>query len=161
MTTKTDKIVIKGSPSKFDQAELNKRQGQYRNAYQQTSKSCITVRGSHPKEFYQSIIDHAALGYMLTDYPSSNEPMNYSILMRKPEHLQVEDLTTIDSEIKDKYVQELQAEHDSYKEQLTKQLLQKEQLKKEKAEADAEAKLLAKVKAEVEDCYAPLVIPTD
>lgn len=161
MTTKTDKIVIKGSPSKFDQAELSKRQGQYRNAYQQTSKSCITVRGSHPKEFYQRIIDHGALGYTLTDYPGSNEPMNYSILMRKPERLQVEDLITIDLEVKDKYVQELQAEHDSYKEQLTKQLLQKEQLKKEKAEADAEAKLLAKVKAEVEGCYAPLVIPTD
>lgn len=161
MTTTTAKLIIKGAPRKFEQAELNKRQLQYRNMYQQTTKSCVTVRGSHPKEFYQSIIEHAALGYTITDYPGSNEPMNYSILMRKPEHLQVEDLITIDLEVKDKYVQELQAEHDSYKEQLTKQLLQKEQLKKEKAEADAEAKLLAKVKAEVEGCYAPLVIPTD
>ena len=158
MATKTDKIVIKGSPSKFDQVELSKRQGQYRNAYQQTSKSCITVRGSHPKEFYQSIIDHAALGYNLTDYPGHNEPMSYSILMRKPEHLQEEDLITIDLEVKDAYVRELQAEHDSYKSQLTMQLLQKEQLKKEKAENDAQTKLLAKVKAEVDACYT-LVIP--
>lgn len=159
MATKTDKIVIKGSPSKFDQTELSKRQQQYRNMYQQTSKSCITVRGSHPKEFYQSIIDHGVLGYTITDYPGSNEPMNYSILMRKPEHLQEVDLITIDCEVKDTYVRELQAEYDNYKEQLTMQLLQKEQLKKEKAEADAEAKLLAKIQNEVDGCYAPLVIP--
>ena len=160
MTTTTAKLVITGAPRKFDQAELSKRQQQYRNMYQQTSKSCITIRGSHPKEFYQSLIDHSALGYTLTDYPGSNEPMNYSLLMRKPEHLQEEDLITIDSEVKDTYVRELQAEQADYKEKLTKQLLQKEQLKKEKAEADAEAKLLAKVKAEVEACYT-LVIPTD
>lgn len=160
MTTTTAKLVIKGAPHKFDKAELSKRQQQYRNMYQQTSKSCITIRGSHPKEFYQSLIDHGALGYTLTDYPGSNEPMNYSLLMRKPEHLQEEDLITIDSEVKDKYVQELQAEYDDYKEQLTNQLLQKEQLKKEKAEADAQAKLVAKVKAEVDGCYK-LVIPTD
>ena len=160
MTTTTAKLVITGAPRKFDQAELSKRQQQYRNMYQQTSKSCITIRGSHPKEFYQSLIDHSALGYTLTDYPGSNEPMNYSLLMRKPEHLQEEDLITIDSEVKDTYVRELQAEQADYKEKLTKQLLQKEQLKKENAEADAEAKLLAKVKAEVEACYT-LVIPTD
>lgn len=159
MTTNTAKLVITGAPRKFDQAELSQRQLQYRNMYQQTSKSCITVRGSHPKEFYQSIIEHAALGFSLTDYPGSNEPMNYSITMRKPEHLQEEDLITIDSEVKDMYVRELQAEHDDYKSQLTQQLLQKEELKKKKAETEAQAKLLAKVKAEVDGCYAPLVIP--
>ena len=160
MTNNTVKIVVRGTPRKFDQEELSKRQQQYRNMYQQTSKSCITVRGSHPKEFYQSLIEHAALGYKLTDYPGTNEPMNYSLLMRKPDLLQEEDLITIDSEVKDKYVQELQAEHDSYKEQLTMQLLQKEELKKQKAETEAQAKLLAKVKAEVDACYT-LVIPTD
>lgn len=160
MTNNTVKIVVRGTPRKFDQEELSKRQQQYRNMYQQTSKSCITVRGSHPKEFYQSLIEHAALGYTLTDYPGTNEPMNYSVTMRKPNHLQEEDLITIDSEVKDTYVRELQAEHDNYKSQLTIQLLQKEQLKKEKAEADAQAKLLAKVKAEVDACYK-LVIPTD
>lgn len=160
MTNNTVKLVVRGAPRKFDQAELSKRQLQYRTMYQQTSKSCITIRGSHPGEFYQSIIEHAALGYTLTDYPGSNEPMNYSILMRKPEHLQDDDLITIDSEVKDTYVRELQAEHDSYKEQLTMQLLQKEELKKQKAETEAQAKLLAKVKAEVDACYT-LVIPTD
>ena len=159
MTTTTAKLVITGAPRNFDQAELSKRQLQYRTMYQQTSKSCVTVRGAHPKEFYQSIIEHAALGYTLTDYPGVNEPMNYSLLMRKPEHLQEGDLITIDSELKDKYVQELQAEHDDYKEQLTKQLLQKEELKKQKAETEAQAKLLAKIKNEVDGCYAPLVIP--
>ena len=159
MTTNTDKIVITGAPRKFDQAELSGRQLQHRNAYQQTSRSCTAVRGGHPKEFYQSIIEHASLGYTLTDYPGSNEPMNYSLLMRKPEHLQDEDLIAIYSEVKDNYVQELQADHDSYKELLTKQLLQKEELKRQKAENDAQAKLLAKVKAEVDSCYNPLVIP--
>lgn len=159
MTTKIDKIVISGSPSKFDAKELLSRQQQYHIAYKQTSLSCTTVRGGHPKQFLQAVIEYAASGHELTDYPATLEPAAYSIQMRKPANLQEDDLALIDKEVKDKYVQELQAEHDDYKEQLTKQLLQKEELKKQKAETEAQAKLLAKIQNEVDGCYAPLVIP--
>lgn len=159
MTTNTDKIRISGTPSKFDANELLSRQQQYHNAYKQTSLSCTTVRGGYPKLFLQAIIDHAATGHELTDYPASLEPTAYSIQMRKPANLQEADLARIDSEVKEKYVLELQAEHDHYKELLTQQLLQKEQQKKEKAESEAQSKLLAKVKAEVDACFSSLVIP--
>lgn len=158
MTTKTDKIVIKGSPSKFDAAELLRRQKQYHHAFKETTQSCITVRGAHTNQFLQEVIEHAILGYTLTDYPASLEPTSYSVLMRKPVELQVDDLAKIDFEVKANYIKELEAEHASYKELLTKQLLQKEEVKRQKAENDVQAKLLAKVKAEVDACYT-LVIP--
>ena len=42
MTTKTDKIVIKGSPSKFDAAELLRRQKQYHHAFKETTQSAVS-----------------------------------------------------------------------------------------------------------------------
>lgn len=158
-TNKVDKIVIKGTPAKFDANELLSRQQQYHNMYKQTSQSCTMVRGGYPKLFLQAIIDHAATGHELTDYAVSLEPAAYSVQMRKPSNLQEADLALIDKEVKEKYVLELQAEHDHYKALLTQQLLQKEVQRKEKAESEAQAKLLAKVKEEVEACYSKLVVP--
>ena len=87
-----DKIRISGTPEQFSQEELDKRQQQYRHAYQSTSQSCETIRGAHSNQLLQAVIDKAAHGYTLTDYPASLEPMNYSVQMRKPESLQAEDL---------------------------------------------------------------------
>ena len=98
------------------------------------------------------------LGGVYETRGDSLEPTSYSALMRKPVELQVDDLAKIDSEVKANYIKELEAEHASYKELLTKQLLQKEEVKRQKAENDVQAKLLAKVKAEVDACYT-LVIP--
>lgn len=154
-----DKIRISGTPEQFSQEELDKRQQQYRHAYQSTSQSCETIRGAHSNQLLQAVIDKAAHGYTLTDYPASLEPMNYSVQMRKPESLQAGDLLKIDTEVKAKYKLELEASHNSYKELLFKQLVQAEELKQEKAEQATKDKLVAKLQKEADDCYQPLNFP--
>ena len=154
-----DKIRISGSPEQFKQEELDKRQQQYRHAYQSTSQSCETIRGAHSNQLLQNVIGKASEGYTLTDYPASLEPMNYAVQMRKPETLQAADLLKIDNDVKAKYEEELVASHDDYKKRLFEQLVQAEDLKQEKAQQAARDKMLAKLKKQADETYTPLVIP--
>ena len=154
-----DKIITQGTPEQFSQEVLDQRQQQYRLAYQTTSQSCETIRGSHANQLLQAVIDKAAHGYTLTDYPASLEPMSYAVQMRKPQNLQTEDLLKIDNEIKAKYEEELVASHDDYKKRLFQQLVQAEDLKLEKAQQAARDKMLAKLKKQADETYTPLVIP--
>jgi len=154
-----NKIRISGTPEQFKQEELDKRQQQYRNAYKQTSQSCETIRGAHSSQLLQNVIDKASEGYTLTEHPASFEPMNYSVSMRKPESLQAEDLLKIDSEVKAKYEEELVASYDDYKKRLFEQLVQAEDLKLEKAQQAARDKMLAKLKKEADETFAPLKFP--
>lgn len=153
------KIVISGTPEQFSQEELDNRVAAHQFAYTQTSQSCITVRGSHPKEFFQNVIDRATEGFTLTDYPSSLSPTDYSVSMRKSEALQADDLLQIANAVKAKYRLELEASHNSYKELLFKQLVQAEELKQEKAEQATKDKLMAKLQKEADGCYQPLNFP--
>ena len=154
-----DKIIIKGTPEQFCQEELDKRVAAHQFAYTQTSLSCITVRGSHPKQLFQEVIDKAAEGYTLTDYPSSLNPMDYSLSMRKPESLQTDDLLQTANDVKAKYRLELETSHESYKKLLFEQLVQTEELKKEKAEQLARDKLLARLQKEADQTFTPLSFP--
>jgi len=154
-----NKIIIQGTPEQFKQEELDKRQQQYRHAYQSTSQSCETIRGSHANQLLQAVIDRASEGYSLTSYPASLEPMNYAVQMRKPQCLQAEDLLKIDNEVKAQYKMELAASHNSYKELLFKQLVQAEELKQERLQQATKDKLMAKLKKEADGCYQPLNFP--
>ncbi len=154
-----DKIRISGTPEQFNQEELDKRQQQYRHAYQSTSQSCETIRGAHSNQLLQNVIGKASEGYTLTDYPASLEPMNYAVQMRKPETLQAEDLLKIDNDVKAKYEEELVASHDDYAKRLFEQLVQAEDLKQEKVQQAARDKMLAKLKKQADETYTPLVIP--
>ena len=154
-----DKIRISGTPEQFSQEELDNRQQQYRHAYQATSQSCETIRGSHANQLLQAVIDRASEGYSLTSYPVLLEPMNYAVQMRKPESLQAEDLLKIEAEVRAKYEEELVASHDDYKKRLFEQLVQAEDLKQEKAQQTARDKMLAKLKKQADETYTPLVIP--
>ena len=154
-----NKIRISGTPEQFSQEELDNRQQQYRHAYQATSQSCETIRGSHANQLLQAVIDRASEGYSLTSYPALLEPMNYAVQMRKPESLQAEDLLKIDSEVKAKYEEELVASYDDYKKRLFEQLVQAEDLKQERAQQTARDKMLAKLKKEADETFAPLKFP--
>lgn len=154
-----DNIRISGTPEQFSQEELDKRVAAHQFAYTQTSQSCITVLGSHPKQLFQEVIDKAAEGYTLTDYPSSLNPMNYSLSMRKPESLQADDLLQIANDVRAKYRLELETSHDAYKKLLFTQLLQSEEEKQKKAEKAIKDKLMAKLQKEADGCYQPLNFP--
>lgn len=155
----TNKIVVSGVPLQYNQEELDKRQQEYRHAYQSTSQSCETIRGAHANQLLQAVIDRASEGYSLTSYPASLEPMNYAVQMRKPERLQAEDLLKIDNEVNAQYKMELEASHNSYKELLFKQLVQAEELKQEKLQQATKDKLMAKLQKEADGCYQPLKFP--
>lgn len=155
----TNKIVVSGVPLQFSQQELDKRVAAHQFAYTQTSLSCITVRGSHPKEFFQNVIDRATEGFTLTDYPSSLSPTDYSVSMRKSEALQADDLLQITNNVKAKYRLELEASQESYKKLLFEQLVQTEELKQQKAQQATRDKLLARLQKEADGCFQPLVFP--
>lgn len=156
---KTDKIVINGTPKKFDADELKARQAQWHHAYRETSKSCEIVRGAHPKQFLQAVIDHAAKGFTLTDYPVALDPLAYAVHMRKPLSVQESDIDKINQEVRDAYKLELEADHAKYQKLLLEQLLQAEELKQAKAADAAKEKLLVRLQKEVDACYAPLEFP--
>jgi len=156
---KTDKIVINGTPKKYDANELKARQEQWHHAYRETSKSCEIVRGAHPKQFLQAVIDHATKGYTLTDYPVALDPLAYAIQMRKPVDIQEADIAKINNDVRDAYKLELEADHAKYQKLLLDQLLQAEELKQAKAADAAKEKLLARLQKEVDACYAPLEFP--
>ena len=162
MTTTTQpKLTIEGTPAKFDATELLRRQHTYHSTYANTTQSCITVRGGFPKQFLQAVIDHAAKGYDLTDYPVSLDPAAYSVQMRKPKSLQEADLIKIGNDVKDAYKAELQASHENYKERLYAQLVQAEEAKQAAKAQAAKDKMYADLKKQAEDCYAPLLFPED
>ena len=157
--TSTKINSIKGTPAKFDAKELQRRQQQYQAAYKQTSQSCDMVRGGHPKQFLQAVIDHAAMGYTLTDYAVSLDPAAYSTLMRRSEAMQEADLNRINNEVRDAYKVELEASHNDYKQRLYEQLVQIEE-SKQAAQAQAEKdKVYDELRRQAEACYAPLDFP--
>ncbi|MBJ2259873.1 hypothetical protein [Pseudomonas psychrophila] len=158
-TINTDKIVISGVPAKYDASELQRRQKQYQAAYKKTSQSCDMVRGGHPKQFLQAVIDHAANGYSLTDYAVSLDPAAYSTLMRKPESMQEVDLTKINNDVRDTYKAELEASHEGYKQRLFAQLVQAEESKQAAKVQAAKDKVYDDLRRQAEACYAPLDFP--
>lgn len=158
-TTNTDKIVIKGTPAKFDANELQRRQQQYQAAYKQTSQSCDMIRGAHPKQFLQSVIDHAANGYSLTDYVVSLDPAAYSTLMRRSEAMQEADLNRINNEVRDAYKAELEASYEDYKQRLFAQLVQVEESKQAAKVQAAKDKVYADLKRQADQAYSPLEFP--
>ena len=79
--------------------------------------------------------------------------------MRKPDQMMAEELAIIDAQTKQSYVAWLESERESYKQQLTEQLIQTAQDKERKREEAKQAKLLADIAAEVDATFAPLVIP--
>lgn len=158
-TTNIDKIVIKGTPAKYQASELQRRQQQYQNMYRQTSQSCDVVRGAHPKQFLQAIIDYAIKGYTLTDSPVALDPLAYSAQMRKPEAMQEVDIAKINKEVMDTYRAELEASRNEYKQRLYNQLVDAEEAKQVAKMQAAKNKVYADLKRQADECYAPLDFP--
>ena len=151
---------IKGAPRKFDQNELDQRQAAYRNLYLNTMESKEAVRGELPHHFLLNIIKHSNEGYTLEENtPLRLESLNYRAFMTKPPHLQAKDLEAADLKIKDAYIFELQSERDKYKQLLKDQLLQADAAKEQRRIDAAKSKRLLEIEKEVNDTFAPLVIP--
>lgn len=156
----TDKITTKGTAPKFDIEALKQRQIARHNQYHLTSESYGVARGEIAFEFLTNVIELVNQDYKLSDkYPITTAPMSYSCYMRKPDAVIASDLEALDAQVKLEYVVWLESERESYKQQLTEQLIQTAQDKERKREEAKQAKLLADIAAEVDATFAPLVIP--
>ncbi|WJN48287.1 hypothetical protein [Pseudomonas asiatica] len=155
-----DKIVVKGTPPQYDDAELENRVANWVHAYKNTTLSMELVRSPLPHDLLQQVIDKANDGYTLArSQPVSLAPLNNSCWMVKPVAIQEEDITNIRIEQKEKYIAHLQAERERYQSLLRQQLIHKQEEKDRKAAEQAKAKQMAEIEKEVQDCYRPLVIP--
>ena len=152
---------IKGTPSQFNQQELESRQNQLVDAFLKTSQSSYRLQAHLPHDFLNEYARLHSLGYKLTDFPIIMSPANYSALLHQPQEVLDPMIADIKAQVKSDYVAELEAEHEHYKQLLIEQLRQADLAKAEKAKADQEAKALAKYQKLAEECYSPLEIPKD
>ncbi|AFY20775.1 hypothetical protein [Pseudomonas sp. UW4] len=156
----TDKISIKGTAPKFEEQVLKQRQIARHNQYHLTSESYGLARGEIAFEFLANVIELANQGYELSSkYPIVTTLMSYHAHMKKPDAIIAEDLKALDVEVKQKYIADLEAEREKYRQLLTAQLLQSAKLKEQKREDEKRAKLLKEIEKEVNDTFAPLIYP--
>lgn len=156
----TDKIVIKSTPAKWDQAEYDKRVDAWVNVYRQTERSMELVQAPLGHQFLQAVIDKANAGYTITPKKDVKHlPLDFSVWMVKPLEQQQADIDKIKIEVKAEYVAHLESERVRYQELLRQQLIQTQQEKEMKAQQEKEAKQLALIEKQVQECYSPLEIP--
>lgn len=155
-----DKIVVKGAPPQYDDAELESRVANWVHAYKNTTQSMELVRSPLPHDLLQQVIDKASEGYTLApSHPVNLAPLNNSCWMVKPIAMQEKDIANIRMEQKQKYIAHLQAERERYQNLLRQQLLQAKSEKEARAAELAEAKKLEAIEREVQACFKPLEIP--
>lgn len=156
----TNKISIKGSAPQFDEQELKQHITARHAEYHGSQESHVHVRTQFLYDMITKVIELTSEGYSLSkQYPITSGELQYDCFMRKPAQLVAEELTIIDAQTKQSYVVWLESERESYKQQLTAQLLQAAALKEQKREEEKRAKLLREIEKEVSDTFAPLVIP--
>jgi len=156
----TNKISISGSVPQFDEREFNQHIADRRAEYYASQESHVHVRTQFLYDMITKVVELTAEGYTLSNkYPLNCAELQYDCFMRKPDQMIAEELTIIDAQTKQSYVAWLESERESYKQQLTAQLIQTAQEKERKREEAKQAKLLADIAAEVDATFAPLVIP--
>ena len=157
--TNITRTVIQGAPRQFDMAELQLRQQHNRTTYQASHSSYECVSAPIAKDFLQLIADKLNTGYALSPFPINWTGGDYNTLLLKTAKEQESDMATLDILARADYIEELEKEHERFKQLLTQQLLEAEQAKQDKKAAAEKAKLLAAIKTEVDSCYTPLTIP--
>ena len=159
MTTKVEKITIKGVPPQYDPSRLEELVTAAKQHYKNSTQCCIVVRSGIGKEFLQLVADNLNQGYAIASYPVNLGPLDFNCHLIKSPELQATDLAQIEVDVKAKYIESLESEHVRHKELLLAQLIQTEDLKATKKAEQAKEKLLLELKKQVEATYTPLVIP--
>lgn len=160
MSKEKEKTTIKGTPRQFNQEELDARIASAEQLFLKSQQSKHRLQRDLPQKLlldYESLINQ---GYSLaTDFPLDLHMPPYVVHLNKPEHLLTEDLEAVKKETKQRYVEELEAEHQHYQSLLLQQLLEAEE-EKQRAKQEAEReKLVEKFKQQAAATYTPLSIP--
>jgi len=128
-----NRITISGSAPKFDEQVLKQHQAERHAEYYAGRESHTHVFGELPFILISNIIELANQGYVLSDkYPITLAQLSNHAYMKKPESVIQADLEALDVQVKQSYVSWLESERESYKQQLTAQLLQAAALKEQK-----------------------------
>lgn len=155
-----DKIQIKGVPPKYDEAEFERRLGIDLHRYNNTTDSLEHVTASLAHDFLELVADKMKAGYTVArNWRVVTEPLNYSCFLKKPDDVQALDVEAIKANVKSLYVEWLQSEHSRYQNLLREQLKQAAVEKELKTAAEKEARQLAAIEKQVQECFSPLVIP--
>ena len=159
MTDKT-KIVIKGTPPEWSDTEFEKRVDGWMNVYRNTQQCMELVRSPLIHDFLELVAVKVTEGYTVArNQRVTNEALDHSCWMIKPEGKQSIDIDDIRIRVKAEYVEFLQGEHVRYQDLLRQQLIQSAEAKEQKRLDDARNKRLLEIDKEVSDTYSPLVIP--
>lgn len=156
----SEKIQINGSPPKWNDAEFKRRLEDAVKLYKLTTQSKQGVYSPLPHDFLELVATKVAEGYTIArNHAVITDPLHYSCMLIKPEHLQAQDIAELRVNVKGEYMEWLEAERARYQDLLRQQLLQVQEEKERKAAEQAKAKKLAQIEAEVQACYSPLEIP--
>lgn len=154
------KIVIKGVPPAWSDAEFETRVDGWVKVYQGTTQCMEFVRAPLSHDFLDLVASKVAEGYKVArNQCITHESLNHSCWMVKPEEKQKIDIDEIRVLSKAEYVEFLQGEHARYQDLLRQQLIQAVEAKEQKKLDDARNKRLLEIDKEVSDTYSPLVIP--
>lgn len=160
MSKAKEKTTIKGVPRQFSQEELDSRIASAELLFSKSQQSKHRLQRDLPQQLlleYEKLVKE---GYSLsTNFPLDLHTPPYVAHLNKPEHLLTEDLEAVKRETKQRYIEELEAEHQHYQSLLLQQLLEAEEEKQRtKQEAERE-KLVEKFKQQAATTYSPLNIP--
>lgn len=156
----TEKIKIVGAPPKWNDAEFERRLDDAVKLYKLTTQSKQGVYAPLPHDFLILVAAKVAEGYTIDrNHAVVTDPLHYSCMLVKPEHLQAQDIEELKVKVKEEYVAWLESERARYQDLLRLQLIQTQQEKDAKALRDKEAKQLAEIEKQVQACYTPLEIP--
>ena len=159
MSDKT-KVVINGIPPQWSDAEFETRIDGWVNAYRSTTQCMEHVRSPLSHDFLELVALKVSEGYIVARNQSvTNEALNHSCWMIKPDDNQQKDIDDIRIRVKAEYVEFLQGEHVRYQDLLRQQLLQVAEAKEQKRIDDARNKRLLEIDKEVSNTFSPLVIP--
>ena len=153
------KITIQGTAPKYDPNQLTQLVAEAKHKYSNSPKNCIVVRSDIDREFLQMVADKLNQGYAFSPYPLNLGPINFNCHLIKSQAHQDSDLAQLEVNVKAEYVEFLEAEHVRCKDLLLAQLLQAEELKALKEAETAKAKLMTKLRKEVDATFSPLQVP--
>lgn len=155
------KTTIQGVPPQYDVAVLQEKQEKAVAAFLSSNKSKHYLRADLPSLFFSELENLIKQGYTVAlDYPSSFQPLSYSVYLTKPDELLVDDIERIKEQAKEDYVIWLRAEHERYQALLVQQMIEKAEREEEEKREKQRAKQLETFKEKAKSVYTPLQIPS-
>lgn len=158
MTTKTK---ISGVPAEYDANKLQALQAQARAVYAIRGAK-EDVKAELPLHLITELHDKLSNGYTIDDKCYLNfSPLNLLCQLYKPADVQEKEMALIDEQVKQKYISDLEAERELFKQLLIQQLMEAEEERERKRQEQARAKKLKEFEDQANECFGELKVPAE